>query len=368
MMRKLQSLLVVALISGGSFAQNNDSEMVPYANNESANNYDQFHTTNSDDRAPWDILHDSDPTSVTVSLAGAFWTGTEFWVTQWNSDSLYVVDASGAMVSGFTIPGVSGARSITSDGTRYYIGGAGADIYQIDPGTQTLVSTISTSGLNCRYLTFDPTLDGGNGGFWTGQYGDDITAVSMTGATLSVLPAATHTLTGVYGMAYDGYSSGGPYLWAYDQGTTGYAMIVQLDMTGTPTGVTHDTQSDLAGGNTGLGGGLFFATNWPGQDAVIGGLNQGVSLFVYEMTAPAGVEENEASSFSIYPNPVVDNLTIQLTEGSIELVSIYTIDGQLVRTENSTSKTINVADLTEGVYILQVQTENGISNQKFVKK
>ena len=73
------------------------------------------------------------------------------------------------------------------------------------------------------------------------------TAVDMSGNTLSTISSATHGLSGIYGMAYDDFTIGGPYLWAFDQGGND-ADIVQLDMQGNPTGVVHDANSDLNGG------------------------------------------------------------------------------------------------------------------------
>jgi hypothetical protein len=116
----------------------------------------------------WNIQLDKDPTILGSGLAGVIWTGTEFWCAAWASGDIYVADANGNALSpaSFTIPGVSGTRSMTTDGIHIYIGTAATSIYKIDPITKTLTSTINTSVTACRYLTYDPTLDNGNGGFW----------------------------------------------------------------------------------------------------------------------------------------------------------------------------------------------------------
>ncbi len=359
MKRNLQILVVAGLLSGTTFAQKN-AEYAPVNHSEFAAN--TVHETT--DRALWDVQLNVDPTTVAAALAGCFWDGTQFWVAQWNSDSIYTLDATGAVTDDFVIAGVTGARSFTSDGTSLYIGSSTTAIWQIDPTTKTLTSTINTSGLNCRYLTYDPTLDGGNGGFWTGQYGDDITSVTMSGATISTLPATTHGLSGVYGMAYDDYTFGGPYLWAFDQSTTSIADLVQLDMTGTPTGNVYDTQTDFAGG---LAGGLWFGT-FGGQAASIGGISQGTSLFVYERTQPAGLSENPEIDFTVFPNPVEETMTLAINAESINEVTIYTLDGKVLLNSTSKVKTFDVSDYTAGVYIVEVKTDQGIASQKFTKK
>ena len=81
-----------------------------------------------------------------------------------------------------------------------------------------------------------------------------------------------------------------------------------------------------------------------------------------------GVEEATLSTLSIYPNPVIDNLFITTDATNIEQITIYSVSGQLVMTAATNDKTVDVSALTEGVYVLQIQTENGISTQRFVKK
>jgi hypothetical protein len=237
----------------------------------------------------WNIQLDVNPTTVfapATGLSAVAWTGSEFWVSKWADNNIYTADASGNMTGNFTIPGITGTRSITTDGVNMYIGTAATVIYQVNPITRTLISTINTSVAACRYVTFDPGLDNGNGGFWAGAYASDITSVNMTGQTLSIISATTHGLSGIYGMAYDGYSTGGPYLWAFDQGGNN-ADIIQLTILGVPTGIMHDAQSDLQSGvGGGTAGGLFICNNYmPGTNSMIG-INQGVSLFSYELADP----------------------------------------------------------------------------------
>ncbi|MBT5089610.1 MAG: T9SS type A sorting domain-containing protein [Flavobacteriales bacterium] len=234
----------------------------------------------------WNVQLNVDPIvsfSPATGLAGVIWIGSEFWVSKWADNNIYTADALGNMTGNFTIPGITGTRSMTTDGNYIYIGTAAAVIYQVDPITKTLISTINTSVPACRYLTFDHTLDNGNGGFWTGAYASDIVAVSMTGTTLNSIASSTHGLTAIYGMAFDDYSVGGPYLWAFDQGGNG-ADIIQLTTNGTATGISYDATTLGAGGGT--AGGLFICNNFvTGTNSMIG-INQGISLFALELADP----------------------------------------------------------------------------------
>ena len=66
------------------------------------------------------------------------------------------------------------------------------------------------------------------------------------------------------------------------------------------------------------------------------------------------------SNLSIYPNPVKNALTI---EGSYISVDIIDVSGKLVLSSEAT-KNINVKSLADGVYMLNIKTENGIAVKK----
>lgn len=330
------------------------------------------------ERALWTIQLDVDPKPIALGLAGVCWTGTEFWVSKWSNDSLFTANATGGMTSSFTIPGITGVRSITTDGVSLYMGTNTSAIYQVNPVTKTLVSTITTTVPNCRYVAYDASLNGGLGGFWTGAYGSDIVAVNKTsGATLSTILATTHGLTGIYGLAYDPYSAGGPYLWAYDQDATSGATITQLTYAGVLTGLTHDTNADLAGAvGGGLAGGLFITNSFVTGMKTIGGLNQGLSLFAYELSDPVGVNSIDKNEFelSVFPNPSVDAATVnfKLTAEEMVTVEIYNIVGSLVSTIETGNKTagthtikIDNSNLSNGSYFVKLTVGNTVVASKF---
>ena len=52
----------------------------------------------------------------------------------------------------------------------------------------------------------------------------------------------------------------------------------------------------------------------------------------------------------------------------IEQVTIYNINGSLVKTIQQNNNTINVSELSKGMYFLMVKTDNGISQNKFIKE
>lgn len=73
-----------------------------------------------------------------------------------------------------------------------------------------------------------------------------------------------------------------------------------------------------------------------------------------------GINEiNSVNNFQIFPNPASDNLTIQLSQlcdnCRIEILNLF---GQLLLSEtaNEKTQTLNINSLSEGVYLIQIQT------------
>ena len=79
-----------------------------------------------------------------------------------------------------------------------------------------------------------------------------------------------------------------------------------------------------------------------------------------------GIEENQALSFAIYPNPTQDQLNI-LFEEEISEIKIYDLNGRLL-TEGVSDKIVDVSKLASGVYFLELISINGKNVQKFIKE
>ncbi len=229
------------------------------------------------------------------SLTGVVWTGTEWWISRWNSDTIYTLDANGGNPGRFIVAGVSNTRSLTTDGTLIYAGGAGSTISSINPTTKTLVSTITLAAGNvgARMCAYDPNADSGNGGFWIGNFGPptstgDIQLVSMSGAILTTVPAATHGFTGMYGGAVDTSNVDGPYLLVYHQGPPASNSIGWLDLnTLTPETYIFNVNAVLSvpiqpAPNNPIAGGLYIDhTLIPGQTTMYA-VSQGHELTAIE--------------------------------------------------------------------------------------
>lgn len=84
------------------------------------------------------------------------------------------------------------------------------------------------------------------------------------------------------------------------------------------------------------------------------------------VAAGTGIQEVANNSTVIYPNPANNVINVNSTS-NINGVEIYTIAGQKVAnyTANGTQTAISVSNLSNGMYLMKINTENGTSVQKF---
>jgi hypothetical protein len=88
-----------------------------------------------------------------------------------------------------------------------------------------------------------------------------------------------------------------------------------------------------------------------------------VSRFYYISTA--GIEEKEAVSISIYPNPTKDILTVE-SSSKIENIQILNLNGQVLLSQGSNKVDIN--HLPAGTYFVNGNTATGSFSKKIVKE
>ncbi len=89
----------------------------------------------------------------------------------------------------------------------------------------------------------------------------------------------------------------------------------------------------------------------------------------FNSSESASVKPESEVELSIYPNPVNDLLTIRSSNTEeVKSVSIYTLAGQLVYTEDTFVSNISTAELNAGMYYVEITTKNGTAIEKFVKQ
>lgn len=92
------------------------------------------------------------------------------------------------------------------------------------------------------------------------------------------------------------------------------------------------------------------------------------SPLVVEQCTTAGTEEMVSQSFAIYPNPVNGTLYIDNDDNTIEALIITDITGKTVVTQTGHTSQINVQQLPDGMYFIEIKTDSGTSHQKFIKE
>ena len=86
----------------------------------------------------------------------------------------------------------------------------GIYLYEVNPSTLAVTDSILLP-LFPKGVAYDSTRDA----FWVAYDDYPMVLFDRTGATLQTIPSAVHGLAGIYGLAFDAVTSGGPYLWAF---------------------------------------------------------------------------------------------------------------------------------------------------------
>jgi hypothetical protein len=81
-----------------------------------------------------------------------------------------------------------------------------------------------------------------------------------------------------------------------------------------------------------------------------------------------GINEINSQNISIYPNPVQNQLFIELDNKELTGITIIDYSSRVVKTINNNTKSINVSDLTQGFYFIQLHTENDVYTTRFIKQ
>ncbi|KAA5537613.1 T9SS type A sorting domain-containing protein [Paenimyroides baculatum] len=111
-------------------------------------------------------------------------------------------------------------------------------------------------------------------------------------------------------------------------------------------------------------GGMFYGSTSAGFNG---------AFMAYFTTKPLSSNEFSKFNVNIYPNPTVDILNIQRSEifPNNTSATVYGVNGKRVLNfslQNSTLNTLDVSNLTSGVYILQISGDNVNQTFKFIKK
>jgi hypothetical protein len=371
--------------------------------------------------AQFDLLFDFGPAG--VSEAGIETDGMYIYTSVWNGTGNFLkYDQGGNFIEEFTVAGAAGCRDIAYNGTYFYGGAASTTIFEMDFDNATMVSTF-TGPAAARAIAYNEVDDV----FYCNNWSEDIVMFDMSGANLGSF-AVGPIGASYYGFAFDNYS-GGTYLWGFAQAGATSNELVQIELpSGTETGTYFDVGSVIDPAGSGIAGGLAIDGMFvPDVYTIIGNM-QGISLFGLELSANTslqgynvyysfeggafelldfttsttythedpgygehcyyvtavydegeseptdtecetlvGLEDNLVAQTQIFPNPATSVVNIK-SDYTISNLVIYNFAGQLILNEqvSSSNHTVNVSNFNPGVYIFQIDTDQGRLTERIV--
>jgi hypothetical protein len=187
----------------------------------------------------------------------------------------------------------------------------------------TNIDAAASFSLDCIYLVDAITVQGQGGQ----------STISTQGGTLQMEASVLPT-----------YADDDTYTWSVANGTGSASISASGLLTAMTNGtVTVTATANDASGVTGT------------TDITITNQDLGVS------------DQATLQSVSIYPNPVNSELNID-SEQKIESIAIVNVLGNTVKTIGAPNNSIDVSELTKGIYFLQIQMETGLMSKKFIKE
>jgi len=91
---------------------------------------------------------------------------------------------------------------------------------------------------------------------------------------------------------------------------------------------------------------------------------------VREVSNPNEVNEHTfENEISLYPNPANENIRIEIAKGVvIKNIKLHDLNGKLIKTYPSTNTLLNIADISQGKYLLLITTNKGTFTEKIIKQ
>jgi hypothetical protein len=98
-------------------------------------------------------------------------------------------------------------------------------------------------------------------------------------------------------------------------------------------------------------------------------LTNAEGIYWFENNFTLGLDENQLnSSINIYPNPSSDFVIIQSENEIINSIQLFDLKGKKIEIDLIGSNKIEIEELPSGVYVIKIQTNKGILNQKLIKR
>ncbi len=247
------------------------------------------------------------------------------------------LQVDGATVTGFDAATLSYDVSVAGGTTSVEVTATATDATATITGTGSLDVSVGSGSASVIVTAEDGTT--------SLTYTVNVTVASVgTDATLSDLA--------IDGTTVDGFASGT------------YSYNVQFDATTTSVEVTA-TPTDVNASVSGTGSVTIDAAG--GTITVTVTAQDGTTTQDYDINyTVVGVDQNRFEMISIYPNPA--NTSINVSNATGAMISIYDLNGRMLKSEVSASDLCNIdlTDMSKGVYLIKIQLDNDLNVSRFI--
>jgi len=91
------------------------------------------------------------------------------------------------------------------------------------------------------------------------------------------------------------------------------------------------------------------------------------NIAVQGVALPFSIPEIQTSDFKVFPNPTSDVINVAHSYAEVQF-KLYTIEGRIIQAGSLESSRINIENLPEGLYLLQLYAEGKTATKKIIKK
>jgi hypothetical protein len=328
--------------------------------------------------ADYDFGHD-----ISSDVAGNFYLAGEFWSASiafgsttltnanWGTPDIFTAkyDSSGNAIwakrAGDTYDDLANGISIDTNGNCFITGTFDGPVLSFD----TITVTNSGGNADIFVAKYDPSghalwakgiagnmVDNGNS-IVSDLNGNCYVTGAFTSDSLIFGNTTTLTNTGVSGDIFVAkYDPLGNVVWATSAG-------------GSNGDVGRDICIDAVGDAYITGS--FQSASIPFGSIVLTNTSIYSDIFIAKLSSSVGFEEYEVpNDFRVYPNPVTNNLTIEISSHSFEknYLSIYNPVGEKIYKQKIVSEKtkIDLTDLQNGIYFVQVNSDSKILSRKIL--
>jgi hypothetical protein len=97
--------------------------------------------------------------------------------------------------------------------------------------------------------------------------------------------------------------------------------------------------------------------------------NNGYPVFIKNNQHNSVDEDAEDGRIAVYPNPASNLINISLSDNAVcNSVNIYSLDGRLVKSQDDNCETVDISELSAGVYVLKLKTADGTEVSRRIVK